>query len=203
MRIQLVTAALVTAVAVGSGAASAGEPLNTIKSAVESIQVILKEDAKPWPARYTAIREKTATLFDWTDMAKRALGTHWPRLSAADQRTFTKAFIDTLEVEYVEKLRLYKGEPITFTERTESDGRIVVRTQVQARREVTIEYVLYKPNGSWLVYDVLLNGVSVVGNHRSQYQREISKTSYADLLAVMKKKRENFDAKLKSKGPPS
>jgi len=178
----------------GALLAHAGEPLEHVRTAVDQAIQILKDpnlksnDKKS--ERVDRLKKIVNPLFDYEEMAKRALGSHWRKRSSAEQEEFVKVFRDFLERIYSDKIDLYNGEKILFTkERLDQDYAEVDSSVIdQKGEEFSVIYKLRRVEGRWKVYDVVVENISIVNNYRSQFNRVISKSSFEELLKKIREK---------------
>ena len=134
--------------------------------------------------------EKTVgARFNYEEMAKRTLGAHWAKLSDAERREFVDLFTSLLTSTYADKITGYSGEQVQYlNERLEGDYA-EVRTKVESgKAEVPLDYRLLNQSGDWRVYDVIVDGVSLVNNYRGQFTKILRTSSFADLLEQLRKK---------------
>jgi phospholipid transport system substrate-binding protein len=170
----------------------AGTPSDQLKQSVDQVIQILQDPKLKSEAmaaeRRAAIRKVANMIFDFTETAKRALGPHWQNLSEKDREEFVGLFAELLEGAYVSKIEQYSGEPIRFIgDRVEGD-MATVRTRIVTKKgtEVPIDYRMLNRSNRWLVYDVHIEGVSLVGNYRTQFNKIIQTASYEELVKRMK-----------------
>lgn len=196
---RLVAAGLIAAVAlVASRAADAGPPTDQLKSTIDRILSILQDPALRAPdkveERRLKIREVADDVFDWTEIGKRALARHWEARSPQEREEFSKLFADLLERSYVGKIEGYSGEKIVYDKETIDGERAEVRTKLvtKAGTQIPIDYQMQKVGDRWRVYDVKIENVSLVGNYRSQFNRIIQQSGYADLIQRLKSKKEEL-----------
>lgn len=196
---RLVAAGLIAAVAlVASRAADAGPPTDQLKSTIDRILSILQDPALRGPGkveeRRLKIREVADDVFDWTEIGKRALARHWEARSPQEREEFSKLFADLLERSYVGKIEGYSGEKIVYDKETIDGERAEVRTKLvtKAGTQIPIDYQMQKVGDRWRVYDVKIENVSLVGNYRSQFNRIIQQSGYADLIQRLKSKKEEL-----------
>lgn len=184
-------AVVVTAVPVFAGA-----PTEVLKAYSEQVVKILEdptlkgEDKRS--ERRAAVRKVAIDVFDVEETAKRALGRHWQGRSAEERKEFVDLFADLLERTYISKIDLYGGERIKFTtEQMDGADRAVVRGKVVTKRgaEVPVEARMNKRGDKWLMYDVLLENISLVGNYRAQFDQIIRTSSYGELVKRLRDKR--------------
>jgi peptidoglycan-associated lipoprotein len=139
------------------------------------------------------VRDLARALFDGHSAGRRALGPEWDQRTGPEQEEFSRLFTAALEQAYVEMLRAQLPRDwlpairITGEEATGEDGA-VVRTAVQARdgSAVRFDYMMTRSNAGWRVHDVVIDGVSLLGNYRAQFARILRTSSYADLLARLR-----------------
>jgi len=138
--------------------------------------------------RRKAIRDVTDEVFDWTEMARRALGRHWAGRTPVEQQEFVGLFRDLLERAYVSKIERYSGEPIAFVGESIDADQATVRTRITTKQnqEVPIDYRLGRQGDRWLVYDVLIENISLIGNYRTQFDGIIKTSSYQELVKRLK-----------------
>ncbi len=147
--------------------------------------------APPLPERTRAeIRRTAVALFDFDEVARRALSRHWAERTPAEQAEFVALFTDLVEHAYVNRLELYVGEQMAITGEAIDGDYATVRSRITTRRgtEVALDYRLHLVNGRWRVYDVLVDGVSFVSTYRSELNRVIQSTSYDELLDRLRRR---------------
>jgi len=176
--------ALVTA-----GTAVAGEPTDQVRRSVGEVLEIVQSQPDG-PARRTAVRQAANRLFDFEETAKRALGPHWQQRTPAEHEEFVRLFSDLLEAAYVGKIDLYQGEKITYVGETVDGDQATVKTRIVTKQgnEVPVDYRLLREMDGWRVYDVIIEGVSLVANYRTQFNKIIQTSSYDDLVKRMRAK---------------
>ena len=174
--------------------ANAGAPLDLVRTTVDRAIQILKDPKLSSPdkkkERVDRLREALAAVFDYEEMAKRALGPHWRQRTPAEQEEFVKLFRDFLERVYSEKIGLYGGEKVRFgREVMDSEFAQVESTIIQPKGdEIAVVYKLRQVNGQWKVYDAVVENVSIINNYRSQFDRVISSSSYEELVKRLREK---------------
>ena len=181
----------------------AGEPVTLIKQTINEVIDILKDEELKKQEnilqRRAEVRRVIEERFDFEEMSKRSLALHWKKRSPEERQEFIPLFSDLLERSYVNKIESYTDEQILYTDETIDDNYAVVRTKIITKRnvEVPIEYRLLRKNGQWGVYDVVIEGVSLVNNYRNQFNKIIRKDSYEELVKRMKNKQEEEEFKEK------
>lgn len=170
----------------------AGAPTDQLKSSVEQIVKVLEDPALKTDSRVkdrrAAIRKEAEVVFDFTETAKRALGRHWQGLSEKDRQEFTGLFTDLIERAYISKIERYSGERIAYAGEAVDGGLATVRTRFVTKQgtEVPVDYRMQQRGDRWLVYDVSVEGVSLINNYRTQFDKIIQTSSYAELVRKMK-----------------
>lgn len=185
--------------------AYAGVPTDQVKLTVDKVIDILKNKELKKPAnekkRRTEIRKVVSERFDFEEMAKRALAVHWQKRTPEERKEFVPLFTDLLERSYIKKIERYTNEEILYTgEKIQGDNG-VVDTKVVSRQnvETPIRYKVLKENGNWMVYDVVIEGVSLVNNYRNQFNKIIRENSYEELVRKLKSKERDDLSKEPSK----
>lgn len=174
--------------------ASAGVPTEQIKETTDKIISILADPELKGPAqaekRRNLIRKTADDRFDWQEMSRRSLGQHWRKLSEEEKKTFVNLFSQLLERTYMEKVEDYSGEKVSYTGETIDGDYATVEMKVLTSKNVEIPVVnkMKKNGGEWMVYDVSIEGVSLVNNYRTQFSSILSKSSFAELLAKLQEK---------------
>jgi phospholipid transport system substrate-binding protein len=194
------TAALLVCLTAAT-AAQALTPTETVKSRVDEALQGLSQTTGNTPEsaerRRTEIRRAADSLFDFTEMSRRALGRHWTERTATEREEFVRLFTDLIARSYIGKIDRYAGEAIAYTgERVDGD-EASVRSQVVTAKgsQIPLEYRLHRVNESWSAYDVLIENVSLVGAYRSQFDRIIKAESFANLLRRLREKGQVADAR--------
>lgn len=172
----------------------AGEATEQIRTTVDEILRILddKELKKPGKEelRRTKIRQTVDVKFDFEEMAKRALALHWRKRTAEEQKEFVALFSDLLETSYINKVERYENEKVLYIDEKVEGRYAAVKTRIVTKKEIEIpvDYRIFKKDSKWEVYDVIIEGVSLVNNYRTQFNQIIRSSSYEDLVDRLKKK---------------
>jgi phospholipid transport system substrate-binding protein len=174
--------------------AAAGAATDQLKGAIDRVVKTMEDpvlkSADKTPERRREVRTVANEIFDFGEIARRSLGRHWQPLTDQQRTEFVALFADLLERSYISKIELYGGEKIVYGgERV--DGEVAtVATKILTKNatEVPIEYRLLRRGDRWLVYDVSIEGVSLVSNYRTQFNKIIQTGSYNDLVHKMKTK---------------
>ena len=176
----------------------AGPPLDQLKAQIDRVLKVLddpemKKDGHV-KERRAAVRKVAEDIFDFQETAKRSLARHWQPRTAAEQAEFVRLFTDLLERSYLSKIELYGGEKIAYLGDSVDADQAMVRTRIvtKSATEVPVDYRMLKRGDRWLVYDVIIEGVSLVANYRTQFNKIIQTSSYAELVKKMKVKQDEF-----------
>jgi phospholipid transport system substrate-binding protein len=180
--------------AVSSAAETAGQQL---RQTVDKLLRILNDPQVKGDGTKSERRRKLRAVigerFDFAEMARRSLGPHWRRVSPQQQKEFVKAFTGLLEDAYLDKIESYEGQKVQFINERQDNNAAQVDTKIIDHRgqEFSVDYRLHNVNGSWKVYDVIIEEVSLINNYRSQFNRVLAKSSFDELLQRMKEKKVN------------
>ena len=192
-------AVAVTALVLTTSPARAGVPLEQLRTQVDRVLKVLedpelKKDGRAKDRR-AAVRKIANDIFDFNETARRSLGRHWQGRTPAEQAEFVQVFSDLLERSYLSKIEVYGGEKIQYlTDSMEGGDQAKVQTKIvtKAGSEIPIEYRMHKRSEKWLVYDVIIEGVSLVSNYRTQFNKIIQTSSFQELVKKMKSKQDEL-----------
>jgi phospholipid transport system substrate-binding protein len=183
---QICYAALAFALALQVLPAEAGAPTDQLKQRVDEVIRVLDDPrTKGRPAqRQAAVRKIAENVFDYPDTARRALGPHWSARSPEERQEFVAVFADLLDRAYLSKIALYQGEKVQYIDESVDGDQATVKTTLVTPKgtSIPIDYRMHLVKGRWLVYDVVIEGVSLVANYRTQFNRIVRTESYAALL---------------------
>jgi phospholipid transport system substrate-binding protein len=191
------------ALALFSVNAHAGVPTDQIKATVDKALVVLKDPRLKPAAKVKERRDQLKQIlfarFDFTEMAKRALGSNWRRRTPQEQEEFVHLFTEVLERAYADIIESYTDEKITYTNERIDGTYADVGSKIQTSKgeEYTLNYKAHLVSNEWKVYDVVAENVSLVNNYRSQFNRVISHASYDELVRRLKDKAEFAGARRK------
>ncbi len=201
---------LTTLLALLVAQAWAGAPTDQLKGAIDKVLNILgnpalKADGKV-KERQATVRKVANDIFDFAETAKRSLARHWQNRTNEEREEFIKLFGDLLERSYISKIERYGGEKINYVGESVDGDVATVRTALTTKQgsEVPIEYRMLRRGDRWLVYDVIIEGVSLISNYRTQFNKIIQTSSYQELVKKMKAKQDEFvfEEETKAKGAP-
>ncbi len=189
--IRIILLVLALQLLVGSTSAWAGQPTEIAKQVIENALDILQNPSYSRAEKHRMVKDVVDPHFDYREMAKRSLGATWGTLSAGQRDEFVRLFAELLEVSYSDKIEKYAQRvKIDYTgEILQGDDYAEVRTVVvRPNDRIPLNYRLLHEDGTWKVYDVVIEGVSLVSNYRSQFRRIIHESSYAELVRRLRTK---------------
>ena len=185
--------AAVTVLVGGASAEPGGAATEAVRTTINEVIRILKDAELKKPGRAEERRRLLEKVigdrFNYEEMSRRALGAQWNKLSDKERQEFVDLFKRLLSSSYADKIEGYSGEQVHYlNERLEAEYA-EVRTKVASdKTEIPLDYRLLNKSGNWRVYDVVVDGVSLVNNYRSQFTKIIRESSYADLLEKLREK---------------
>jgi phospholipid transport system substrate-binding protein len=186
---RLAFAAVVFAIMLaGASPALAGVPTDTVRDYTDAVVKVLEDPALKADdrraERRAAVRKIAIDVFDVQETARRALGQHWQQRSPQEREEFVQLFAELLERSYINKIDLFGGEKLRFTDEKVDGDHAVVRAKVITKQgtEVPVEARMINRSGNrWQIYDIVIENISLVGNYRSQFDRIIRSSSYGEL----------------------
>src|SRR5262249_197812 len=173
--------------------AKAGAPTDSLKQTVDQVVKTLSDPAlkeKPH-VRPPAVPNTTHTTLPYPNTPpRRPRGEHWNGRTPEQQQEFVKLFADILDRSYVSKIDLYQGERVQYTGETIDGSDATVKTMIAAKNntDIPVDYRMHVKNGRWVVYDVIIEGVSLVSNYRTQFNKIIQTESYDALVQRLRAK---------------
>lgn len=172
--------------------AQAGEPTDQLKTHVDEVLKVLGNPALRTPdkveERRDVIRKVANQIFDFEETAKRALGPHWAARAPAERKEFVALFTDLLERSYVTRIEQYGGEKVMYAGDQVTGDQAIVKTRIASKTgsEIPVDYRMHKTSSGWRVYDVNIEGVSLVSNYRTQFNKIVQTESYQALVDRLK-----------------
>jgi phospholipid transport system substrate-binding protein len=169
-------------------------PLQVVQSATDRVLQIVQDSQLAAPVsqerRRAEVQRIADRLFDFQEMARRALARHWRERSPQEQSEFVAVFKQLLGRAYVGRLEGYAGEQIVYLGETLDAEFATVRSKIVTGRgaEIGVDYRLHLVGSRWMVYDVAVQGVSFVANYRGQFDKIIRASSYPALVRELKSK---------------
>jgi len=181
---------------VSGPARAASDPLEQVRSTVQGIIGVMQDKDLQQPdkkdARQAAIMNYVNQRFDFEEMSKLTLASKWRERTIEEKKNFQELFSDLLKNSYIGRIEAYSGEEIKYDKEIfDSDQRtraLVYTKVIKNNQEIPINYKLLNKQGEWYVYDVVIEGVSLVRNYRTEFARIINDEKYAGLVKRMKEK---------------
>jgi phospholipid transport system substrate-binding protein len=189
-------AAVAVLVLAAAAPVRAGLPTDQLKGSIQTVIQIIQDPALKTESRLAERRDKLRTIadqiFDFGEIARRALARHWLPLSEPQRKEFVSLFSDLLERSYVSRIEQYGGEKIVYASERVDGETATVTTRIVTKNgtEVPVDYRMTRRGDRWLVYDVNIEGVSLVSNYRTQFNKIIQTESYTELVRRLKSKQE-------------
>ena len=174
----------------------AGSPTDQLHDRIDRVVKVLddpalKRESKTAERRAT-LRRIADEIFDFTEISQRSLGRHWQARTPTERAEFVGLFGDLLERTYVSKIESYSGERVVYAGESLDGDQATVRTRIVTKQgtEVPVDYRMFERDGRWRVFDVNIEGVSLVGNYRTQFNAIIVRSSYQDLVTKLRAKQD-------------
>ncbi|MBW2049179.1 MAG: ABC transporter substrate-binding protein [Deltaproteobacteria bacterium] len=182
---------------VNAGVATAGGPTEDVRETTDKLIAIVSDPALKAPdkadKKAAQIRKAVDERFDWREMSRRTLARHWKKRTEEEKEEFIKLFGKLLERTYLDKVEGYSGEKVLYVKERVKGKYAIVVVKIITRKdtEILVKYKLKKKEDEWMVYDISIEGVSLVNNYRKQFSSILSRSSYEDLVKRLKKKIED------------
>ena len=127
--------------------------------------------------------------FDFNEMSKRVLGKTWRTLSAEDKAAFVELFTDLLQYAYIGKIEDYAGQTVEYKQQRIKDNRAEVKTElIDKDKSIPVSYIMLLKGDQWMIYDVVVEGVSLVRNYMEQFREILRKEEYSGLVKQIEDK---------------
>ena len=172
----------------------AGVPLDTVKMHVDKVLDVLRDPSLKAESSKKLKRDKiraiAETMFDFTELSKRTLAQNWSTFSPEQQKEFIGLYKSLLEDTYADKIMMYTDEMILFTKEVPLTEKTVEvqSTVIRKTDEIPMNYRVIQKEGAWVVYDVVVEGVSLINNYRSQFREILVNKPPESLLETLRKK---------------
>ncbi|MCB2168894.1 MAG: ABC transporter substrate-binding protein [Deltaproteobacteria bacterium] len=172
----------------------ADAPLQTVEKRVNEVLSVLaegsKDDKSILEKKKDQIRAISNEMFDYIELSKRTLGRNWNKLSVEQRKEFVPLYRDLLEGVYMDRILAYKDEKVEYTnEKLFSNDKAEVQTKVIAPSgDIPIFYRMIQKDNKWKVYDVIIEGVSLIKNYRSQFNDILNKQTPEELIKTLQEK---------------
>jgi len=176
----------------------AGAPTDQLRDGVDRVYKILRDPEMAGDTNATqrrkAILTAAGTIFDFGEMAKRSLGQHWAARTPAERSQFVALFTDLMQHSYISKVDQHGGAKMIYRGETVDGERAAVQTAIPLSNgsQMPLEYRMYNNNARWQVYDLSIDGISLLSNYRAQFNKVIRLDSYDTLVAKLKSHQVEF-----------
>src|SRR5574341_276826 len=179
--------------------AHAGPATDAMKGTIDEVLRILRDKDLKQPAkaddRRQVLEKIVGERFDYQEMSRRALGAPWNTLSDKDKQEFVGLFKSLLVSSYADKIETYSGEGVQYiNERTDKDYAEVRTKVLSGKTDIPLDYRLLNKSGDWRVYDVVVDGVSLVNNYRGQFTKILRSSGYPELVEQLRKKSNHLNS---------
>ena len=167
-----------------------GEPTNTLKGTIDQVLAVLADAQKDVARKREDIRQLIDRRFDYSAMSRGSLAQNWNKASAAQQERFTKLYARLMQDTYLVLVEEYDNQTVEYgEEKVRKEKYAQVNTNiVDAGRKIPVNYKLRLKDGDWLVYDMVIENVSMIGNYRSSYHQIIKTDGMDGLIARLEEK---------------
>jgi len=167
---------------------AAENPRVVVKTGTDQVLNLLKQYKEDTRVRRDKIRAVVDEYFDFDEISKHALGPRWNEQPPAKQQEFTRDFSGLLFNTYIRRIEKYTNEKITYNQKQTEGNYAVIEALVAGGQSgaVPIDYYLHIRDGKWKVYDVIIDGIGLVTNYRSQFEAILLRSSFDDLLRQLK-----------------
>lgn len=195
---------LVWCLAAGASSPGGEIPTEAVRKTVDQILRILEDPALKNPTKHAQRRRMlediAAERFDYAEMSKRVLGAYWKPLTEAQRKEFVEVYKGFLSDKYAGRIDDYVGrkQDVGYLSERIEGSYAEVRTELRSdKTNLPMDYRLLLKDGRWSAYDIIVDGVSLVSNYRSQFQKIIRERSYEELVKKLRERSITPDTKTK------
>ena len=195
--------------ATATGSEPNHDPVKQLQGSIDAIIKLLRDPGLKKPDKKEQLRSEISDIirerFDFKEMAKRSLGLHWRKRNAEERKHFVQVFSELVQESYIGKIENYTDQTVSYGEVDIRDKYAAVHTVIQSsqKADLPIIYKMKLDGDKWRVYDVDIEGVSLVNTYRDQFNNIISQNSYEDLVDRMKSKLEKIKSHHNDEAPAS
>jgi len=197
---RLVSSLLLLCLFAGSAPAALADPtpMERVKAAANEFIEILSDPAMQDPGVHDSsiskLREAAEKYIDFRQVTKLSVGRPWLKMSTQMQNDLTEAFIQLLERTYLKRIPVYGGQDVEYKKEMISGKKAKVLTEIIDKdKKIVVEFRLKIIQKQWMIYDVVAEGVSLVGNYRSQFAQALNNGTPEDLLRLLRERVESLD----------
>jgi phospholipid transport system substrate-binding protein len=197
LTLAIATVALVvTSISLAPVQADTGDPaMSVTQTMVNRALQIMANKSAPVQQRRRQLREAIENEFDFAEMSKSGLGYHWRTLNENQRAQFTKLFTAFIEDAYLSKIQDYSGQQVRFLGQTPIEpGYVQINTEIvqQGKSPIPVNYLLLQKDGTWKIYDVTVDAISIIANYRNQFNRVINEKGFDQLMADLQAKQQEL-----------
>jgi phospholipid transport system substrate-binding protein len=193
IELSLTTVALALCLAIQ---AWAGTPTDRARQYTDEVLKVLDDPGLKPEERRAAVKKIAVEIFDVSETARRALGRHWQSRTPAEREEFVRLFADLLGQTYLPKISFYEGERVQYVAESIDGDYAVVRARVLRRPgDIPVEARMLRRGDRWYIYDVVVEGISLVNNYRSQFDKIIQTASFPELIQRLRARVDSLDGK--------
>lgn len=172
-------------------------PTEQLKPALDTLIVIIEDESLKGPdhktERRTLIMKEISNGFDFREMSRRVLGRTWNKITPEQQDYFVIQMTKLLENVYVGKLETYTGQTVEFVEERIKGNRAQVTTLIEDQGvNLPVHYIMQKTGNKWMVYDINIEGVSLIRNYMEQFRSILRQKNYEELIKIIEEKNLSF-----------
>jgi phospholipid transport system substrate-binding protein len=175
--------------------------MGVTQTMVNNALQIMANKSLPVQQRRRQLREGIENDFDFTEMSRSALGYNWRNITPDQRSNFTKLFTAFIEDAYLSKIQDYSGQQVQFQGQTSlGAGYTQINTAIvqPGKNPILVNYLLLQKDGSWKIYDVTVDAISIIANYRNQFNRVINEKGFPQLMADLQAKQQELAALLGS-----
>jgi phospholipid transport system substrate-binding protein len=172
----------------------ASAPMDQLKTTIDKVIAILSDPQLKAPEKSDEkkqmVRRTVDEIFDWGAFSQRAMAKYWKERTPEEKKDFIILFGKLLERTYLDNVENYSGESVKYLEEKIDGKYAMIKTIVltQGNTEIDVNYRLREKSGKWMVYDIFIEGVSLVNNYRTQFNDILLKSSYQELVKRLEEK---------------
>jgi phospholipid transport system substrate-binding protein len=174
----------------------AGVPLDTVEGHVNDVLKVLRDPAMQGEANKEVKQKKIETIademFDYIALSRLTLGRNWRKFNSDQKKEFIQLYRTILEKAYMDRILSYTDEKVTFDKEIMlSDKKAEVQTHIITKStQIPIFYRVYLKEGKWKVYDVIIEGISLIKNYRTQFRDILANNPPEEVLKILREKTE-------------
>jgi len=160
-----------------------------LENDIEAAITVLQQKDLDQQEKNKRVVEIITPIFNFPLMAKLSLGRkYWPGLTKEERQRFTELFTKRLKASYLDKLTLYTDEKVVFKTPVQEKRKIKIQTELISKNNtISMLYKFHKSKHGWLIYDLEIQGVSIISTYRSQFDQVLSKGTIDELLIKLEK----------------